>query len=180
MSLLLLKVVRHSSLHFDYILFRLKIGTHGYRFPVYQSNRIQFASLVVVVGNYLLQLESPGLKFDTHARIHSNCLRTRICLAILAVRTMLTRGAFWPDRSNFGNVFKTKPGNVDFLRHICIFRAIVYLRTSELLSQCTVPVFLPWGAGAFWPISTKLPKLPFKFWTCLQANAMFFHPELFC
>ena len=48
------------------------------------------------------------------------------------------------------------------------------------MSQCTVPEFLPWGFVAFWPISGKIRKLPFKFSTFLDANAMFFDSELFC
>ena len=82
MWLLLLKVVNHSSLHYFYILFTLKIGTHRYRLSLYQSNDIQFASLVASSGIIRRRLNSAGLKFDAHARIHSICLRTRICLAI--------------------------------------------------------------------------------------------------
>ena len=48
MWLLLLKVVNHSRLHYFYILFTLKIGTHRYSLSLYQSNRIQFASLVAL------------------------------------------------------------------------------------------------------------------------------------
>ena len=51
--------------------------------------------------------------------------------------------------------------------------------TYELLPP-PVPEFLPWGVVAFWPISGKIPKLRFKFWTLLHANAMFFDSELLC
>ena len=78
----LLEVVKHSSLQHVYIFFTLKIRTQCYRLSRYQSNRIQFASLVVVVGNYPPPLGSAGLKFDARARIHSICLRAGICLAI--------------------------------------------------------------------------------------------------
>ena len=53
--------------------FTLKIRTQCYRSSPYQSNRIQFASLVVSVGNYQPPLGSAGLKSDACARI---------CLAI--------------------------------------------------------------------------------------------------
>ena len=57
---------------------------------------------------------------------------------------------------------------------MCSLRAVLDLGASQFVSQCTVPEFLPWGVVAFWPISGKIPKLQFKFWTFLHANAMFF------
>ena len=59
--------------------FTLKIRTQCYRLSPYQSNRIQFASFAVFVGNHLPPLGSAGLKFDAPARIHVSASHIRFC-----------------------------------------------------------------------------------------------------
>ena len=47
------------------------------------------------------------------------------------------------------------------------------------LSQCIIRQILTWDVGAFWDcdICGKVPKLPFKFCTLLDANAIFLESE---
>ena len=90
---------------------------------------------------------------------------------------MLTRGAFWPVRSNFGNISNRKPPNVDFFDRSVAWELFHSLEHQNFCHNALYQNFCP---GGFRPISGKIRKLPFKFWTFLHANAMFFDSELFC
>ena len=89
----------------------------------------------------------------------------------------LTGGTFWPVRSTFGNIFGSKPPNADFFLTVLQLKSFFLARTIRI--SVIVPRFLSLGVGAFWHMSEKVPKLPFKFSTILLANHMFWDFDFF-
>ena len=93
---------------------------------------------------------------------------------------MLTRGAFWPVRSNFGNIFRRKPPNVDFFDRSVAGELFSSWEHQNFCHNALYQNFCPGGLWHFGPYLAKSQNCRSNFGHFFMPMPCFFDSELFC